>query len=450
MFSILNNYLTITLANTNPIAISPKPTKNHFKPNVAENIKKPIISGIDVSFNRVSFVFFVFVIITLIYSLKIVYLASIDNENYFVNNSYTKSIKTRQDIVDRNGNILAKTVTFYDAAIRPELILDKKKLLINLKMIFPSLDIRDIRKKMNDEKYFYIKQGYLRFILNIDLFISNVVCDVFTKNSIKIYMHHDIHDTPLVSDRKEKELFQRLIKYDYLFISSRKSKIMFHNFFKKYNFDFKNKIPKLMESGYVKLDYLRKNIDSEKIIKRNSIVIAPTNPLAFEKLSMFNYLDELIDILLRNIKSEIIFRPHPSNRKEKKVIEIEKKFNKNPNFNLDISDNYSNIYLKSYCLITDLSGTAYTYAFLTKKPVIFFSKNEKLINNLGYNKLAYFEDREKIGIVIQNLSEIIYTVKNIKFIEKKIKNSIDLLEKDLSNLGNSKNRIKQLINEIKK
>ena len=124
----------------------------------SENFKKPIISGIDVSFNRVSFVFFVFVIIALIYSLKIVYLASIDNENYFVNNSYTKSIKTRQDIVDRNGNILAKTVTFYDAAIRPELILDKKKLLINLKLIFPSLDIRDIRKKMNDEKYFYIKK----------------------------------------------------------------------------------------------------------------------------------------------------------------------------------------------------------------------------------------------------------------------------------------------------
>ena len=51
-----------------------------------------------------------------------------------------------------------KTVTFYDAAIRPELIVDKEKLLINLKMIFPSLDEDDIRKKMNDEKYFYIKR----------------------------------------------------------------------------------------------------------------------------------------------------------------------------------------------------------------------------------------------------------------------------------------------------
>jgi len=71
-----------------------------------------------------------------------------------------------------------------------------------------------------------------------------------------------------------------------------------------------------------------------------------------------------------------------------------------------------------------------------------------LINNLEYNKLAYFEDREKVGIVIENASEIISAIKNIKFIERKTKNSIDLLEKDLSYLGNSKNRIKQLINEI--
>ncbi len=298
------------------------------------------------------------------------------------------------------------------------------------------------------KKYFFIKQGYLKFILNIDLFISNNVCDVFTKNSIRIYMHHDIYDTPLVSDKKEKELFLRLIKYDYLFLPSRRSKTMFQNFFKKHNFDFKNKIPRLIETGYPKLDYLKEN---SKLYKstNNSIVIAPTNLTAFGKLSMFNYLDELIDILLTNIESKIIFRPHPSNRKENKVIEIEKKFNKNPKFNLDISDNYLNIYLKSYCLITDLSGTAYTYAFLTKNPVIFLSRNEKLINNLGYNKLAFFQDREKIGIVIQNLSEIIYTVKNIKFIEKKVKNSINFLEKDLSYLGNSKNRIKQLINEIK-
>ena len=53
---------------------------------------------------------------------------------------------------------MAKISPFYEAAIRSELILDKEKLLINLKIIFPNLNINKIRKKMNNEKYFYIKK----------------------------------------------------------------------------------------------------------------------------------------------------------------------------------------------------------------------------------------------------------------------------------------------------
>ena len=87
------------------------------------------------------------------------------------------------------------------------------------------------------------------------------------------------------------------------------------------------------------------------------------------------------------------------------------------------------------CLITDISGTAYTYAFLTNKPVIFFSKNEKLINELGHGNLSYFEDRNKI-------------INNIKTLEKKIKISNSGLLKEMDYLGNSKDRIKQIINEI--
>ena len=35
------------------------------------------------------------------------------------------------------------------------------------------------------KKYFYIKQVYLKFILNIDLFISNNICDIFPPGSKK-------------------------------------------------------------------------------------------------------------------------------------------------------------------------------------------------------------------------------------------------------------------------
>ena len=300
--------------------------------------------------------------------------------------------------------------------------------------------------KLDEKNYFFVSHGMiLNLIFNVDLFLSNNVCDKFTRNSIKIYMHHDIYDTPLVDDNNKRQLFLRLKKYNLIFLPNKKSIIMFENFFKEHNPNSNNNMPKLMEVGYAKLDYLKKDIQLFKSTN-NSIVIAPTN--RFEKLSMYSHIKELIHILLKNTKSKIVFRPHPSNRKSSKILEIEKIFGKNENFKLDVSYNYLNTYLNSCCLITDLSGTAYTYAFLTKKPVIFFSKNETLINELGYNKFSYFKDRKKIGIVIQELDEIRKIIENIKFLEKSVKDSNDFLEKEMNYLGNSKSRIKQLINEI--
>ena len=61
----------------------------------------------------------------------------------------------------------------------------------------------------------------------------------------------------------------------------------------------------------------------------------------------------------------------------KKVREINNKFIDNTSFKLDDSNNYINTYKESDIMIMDLSGTAYTYAFLTYKPVI--SPRKKLI-----------------------------------------------------------------------
>ena len=67
------------------------------------------------------------------------------------------------------------------------------------------------------KKYFYIKQGYLRLILNIDLFVSNHICDVFPPKSKKIYIHHNIYDDPWVPQNKEKETCQRLLNYNFIY-----------------------------------------------------------------------------------------------------------------------------------------------------------------------------------------------------------------------------------------
>ena len=113
----------------------------------SDNIKNVIRSGIQVSVNRISFIFFIFVVIAFIYSFKIIYLGLINKENYFINKSYYKELIFRQTITDTNGSILAKTIPLYNAAIRSELISDKKKLLINLKIIFHKLNIEKVKKK---------------------------------------------------------------------------------------------------------------------------------------------------------------------------------------------------------------------------------------------------------------------------------------------------------------
>ena len=93
-------------------------------------------------------------------------------------------------------------------------------------------------------------------------------------------------------------------------------------------------------------------------------------------------------------------------------------FSDNEKFIFDDSKDYFSTYSDSICLITDVSGTAYTYAFLTKKPVIFFSTDEKLLSNLAYEKIPYFYDRNKVGIVVNNLREMQLAITNINFLNQ--------------------------------
>ena len=123
--------------------------------NIKSNSK---FSGVKLSLNRVSFIFFIFLVVAFVFGSKIIYLASIKKENYFTNKSVPSIFLRRQDILDRNNNLLARNVKLYSAAIRPQFITDEGKLLINLRLIFPNMDMDRIKKKIEIGKYFYIKK----------------------------------------------------------------------------------------------------------------------------------------------------------------------------------------------------------------------------------------------------------------------------------------------------
>ena len=114
-------------------------------------------SKLNITFNRIAFIFFVFLIISIIYSIKVIYLGSLNPEK---KSTSSKVLKTnyRADILDRNGNFIVKTINTVDIGINPKLVIDKKKLLINLKLIFPNKNFNKIKKKLDKNKFFYLEK----------------------------------------------------------------------------------------------------------------------------------------------------------------------------------------------------------------------------------------------------------------------------------------------------
>ena len=109
-------------------------------------------TNLDIQFNRIAFIFFVFLMISIIYSIQLLHLGSLKSD---VKINYAPSIKDyRADIIDRNGNYLVKTVSSIDIGISPIEVIDKKKLLINLRWIFPEKDYAEVEKKLNKNKFF--------------------------------------------------------------------------------------------------------------------------------------------------------------------------------------------------------------------------------------------------------------------------------------------------------
>ena len=113
-------------------------------------------TNLDIQFNRIAFIFFVFLMISVIYSIQLLHLGSLKAEDS--KEFLTINKNHRADILDRNGNYLVKTVKSIDIGINPIEVIDKKKLLINLQLIFPDKNYAEITKKLERNKFFYFEK----------------------------------------------------------------------------------------------------------------------------------------------------------------------------------------------------------------------------------------------------------------------------------------------------
>jgi len=116
------------------------------------------LSIVKVSSNRITFLSFIFFSIIFIFSIKIIYL-SLSPETFLINSELKGDFsKHRRNIVDRNGSVLATNVILYDVGVRPQLLnnKDKKNLLIKLGLLFPQLDREKIKKRLKKDAFFPI------------------------------------------------------------------------------------------------------------------------------------------------------------------------------------------------------------------------------------------------------------------------------------------------------
>lgn len=249
----------------------------------------------------------------------------------------------------------------------------------------------------------YFGRGFIRNVDCFDVFIVAVLMDCLPPQAICVYMVHDILDSPL---GEEDEFVYFAGYWDYLLVPSRPSMSMLQDLFQR-------RPParplSLVPSGYLRLDL---NIADEEQFagERDAIVYAPTVMATStwrDFVTVYQHARNIIDQLLNAFPSyQIIFRPHPHSVHEGEVQLALEHFRSNARVEIDLdAGKHMHSYSRAKLLVTDFSGTAYTFAFSTLRPVLFVSLNE----DAAVTHLVapfYFAHRHTIGDVATTIPEI--------------------------------------------
>jgi hypothetical protein len=174
----------------------------------------------------------------------------------------------------------------------------------------------------------------------------------------------------------------------------------------------------LVPAGYPKLDLMLASNSTKRHRTDPSlgltVVYAPTHvfPINACLASLFNYGEAIVNALLAE-GHRVIFRPHPNSLvgDQQRIIDrICRLHTGNPNFALDTSKDYSESYALADLMVTDLSGTGFTFSVSFGRPCIFFSPNEEAEHGL---RGIQFDARHRIGTVVRGIDELIEKISEL-------------------------------------
>jgi len=169
---------------------------------------------------------------------------------------------------------------------------------------------------------------------------------------------------------------------------------------------------KLISAGYPKLDLMlaAREATRPSSAQGGTAVYAPTHVIASnERLaSLRKHGARIIETLLAG-GYHVIFRPHPMSFVDEDRLLVDRiaaAHAGNPKFSLDRSKDYTRTYASADFMVTDLSGTGFTYSLTFTRPCIFFAADEQA--EVGLNG-AQFDDRHRIGALVRSYAQLLET-----------------------------------------
>lgn len=191
--------------------------------------------------------------------------------------------------------------------------------------------------------------------------------------------------------------------YDYIYCTGKHHVEEFRELFRNKGLSDKCLIP----GGYPKLDELLERTKKLDTLNSNRVIFAPTLLSgATENVSLMTQAHQLVAWFVSNGWS-VLFRPHPINLEEgNKYLpmfeELINSYHDCVNFEVDRSKDYFNSYSRSSLMVSDVSGTAYTYALGFGRPVMFVEKS----SDSAFARGLLYKNRHRLGRTISSDSEL--------------------------------------------
>ena len=164
----------------------------YFEDYIETNLKQKDISKSYISEDRIYILFFFFFCLIAIFSIKITSI-SIKEPQFLLNKKNNLDfLPLRRDIADRNGELISRNIRSYHAAIKPNLINNKEKFLLKIKLNFPEISQDHLRKKLLNGKYFYLKKRLTSEDKN-KLWSFGEKGIIFESTQSRIYPHAELY-----------------------------------------------------------------------------------------------------------------------------------------------------------------------------------------------------------------------------------------------------------------